>query len=64
MQAAIDRVMETYTMIANLSPSEERAAREKVSSYLAGKQGADEHALAVEGLRYLRSIKQEQNSNE
>jgi hypothetical protein len=57
MQAAIDRVMQTYTMIVKLSADEERAARQKVTSYLAAKPEADEHALAVEGLRYLRSFR-------
>jgi hypothetical protein len=61
MQAAIDRVMQTYTMIVNLSPDEERVARAKVTSYLADKPAADEHALAVEGLRYLRKFKEEHN---
>jgi hypothetical protein len=58
MQAAIDRVMQTYTMILNLNSDEERAAREKVTSYLAEKPDSDENALAVEGLRYLRSIRE------
>jgi len=31
MLAAIDRIMETYTMIANLSSNEEHTARERVS---------------------------------
>jgi hypothetical protein len=44
MQAAIDRVMQTYTMIANLNPDEERATRQKVTTHLAGKREADEHA--------------------
>jgi hypothetical protein len=57
MQAAIDRVMQTYTMIVNLNPDEERAARQKVAAHLAGKSEANEHALAVEGLRYLRSFR-------
>ena len=57
MQAAIDRVMQTYGMIVNLSLDEERAAREKVSSHLAERPNASEQELAVEGLRYLRSIK-------
>jgi hypothetical protein len=56
MEAAIDRVMQTYGMIAKLSADEERVAREKVTSYLAEKPEADEHTLAVEGLRYLRSV--------
>jgi hypothetical protein len=58
MQAAIDRVMQTYTMIVNLNPDEERAARQKVAAHLAGKPEGDEHALAVEGLRYLRSVRE------
>jgi hypothetical protein len=56
MQAAVDRVMKTYGMIVNLTPDEERAARERVMSYLADKPDADERVLAIEGLRYLRSI--------
>jgi hypothetical protein len=55
MQAAIERVMQTYTMIRNLNPDEERATRQKVAAHLAGKPEADEHA--VEGLRYLRSVR-------
>jgi hypothetical protein len=35
MQAAINRVMETYTMIVNLDPDQERAARQKVAAHLA-----------------------------
>jgi hypothetical protein len=58
MQAAIDRVMQTYTMIVNLTPDEQRAAREKVTSFLAGKPEASEHQLVVEGLRYLRSVRE------
>jgi hypothetical protein len=58
MQAAIDRVMQTYTMIVNLNPDEERAARQRVTDHLAGKPDADEQALAVEGLRYLRSVRE------
>jgi hypothetical protein len=53
MQAAIDRVMQTFTMMTSLSPAEEQAAREKLTAHLAG-MGGDEKTLAVEGLRYLR----------
>jgi hypothetical protein len=56
MQAAIERVIETYGMIVNLTVDEERAAREKVTSYLSEKKGIDERMLAIEGLRYLRSV--------
>jgi ribosomal protein S6 len=52
MQAAIDRVMQTYGMMVNLTPGQEAEAREKVSTYLKDK-GGEEHDLAVEGLKYL-----------
>ncbi len=58
MQAAVDRVMKTYGMIVNLSAEEERATREKVISYFAEKPAADGKALAIEGLRYLRSVRE------
>ena len=53
MQAAIDRVMQAFTLMANLTPEEAQATRERLVEYLAG-MDADEKALAVEGLRYLR----------
>ena len=52
MQAAIDRVMQSYGMMVNLTPAQEAEAREKVSNFLKDK-GGDEHDLAVEGLKYL-----------
>jgi hypothetical protein len=53
MQAAIDRVMQTFVMMASLTPEEAEAARERLTAHLAGME-ADEKTLAVEGLRYLR----------
>jgi hypothetical protein len=53
MQAAIDRVMQTYAMMVDLTPEEEEVTRQKLEGHLAG-MDADEKALAVEGLRYLR----------
>jgi ribosomal protein S6 len=52
MQAAIDRVMQSYGMMVNLTTAQEAEAREKVSNFLKDK-GGDEHDLAVEGLKYL-----------
>lgn len=52
MQAAIDRVMQTYGMMVNLTPAQEAEARQKVSNFPKEKVG-DEHNLAVEGLKYL-----------
>jgi hypothetical protein len=39
MQAAIDRVMQTYGMMVNLTPLQEAEAREKVSKFLKDKGG-------------------------
>jgi hypothetical protein len=52
MHAAIDRVMQTYGMMLNLTPKQESDVRAKVSRYLQDK-GDDEHMLAVEGLKHL-----------
>jgi hypothetical protein len=52
MQAAIERVMQTYRMMVNLTPTQEAAVREKISALLKEKRG-DEQALAVEGLKHL-----------
>jgi hypothetical protein len=40
-------------MIANLTPEQAQAARERPATHLA-RMDADEKALAVKGLRYLR----------
>ncbi|MBT1514326.1 hypothetical protein KIP88_27940 [Bradyrhizobium sp. SRL28] len=52
MQAAIDRVMQTYGMMVNLTAEQESDARAKVCRFLQDK-GDDEHRLAVEGLKHL-----------
>jgi hypothetical protein len=41
-------------MMVNLTPDQERHAREKFVRFLEGK-GFDEHRLAVEGLKFLRA---------
>ena len=53
MQAAIDRVLQTYGLMVNLTTEEEQATRRRLEKHLARMQ-ADDNALAVEGLRYLR----------
>jgi hypothetical protein len=45
--------MYAYTMIANLTPDEAQATRERLAAYLNGIDAADEKALAVEGMLYL-----------
>jgi hypothetical protein len=57
MQAAIDRVMQTYGMLVNLTAEEERRVRDEVSKVMARANTDDENKLAVEGLKYLRSAK-------
>lgn len=53
MLKAIDRVMQAYSMIANLTPDEVQATRQRLAAHLAG-MDTDEKALAVEGMRFLR----------
>lgn len=55
MQAVIDRVMQTYGMLVNLTADQERAARLDVSKFLSEAETDDENKLAVQGLKYLRS---------
>ena len=57
MQAAIDRVMQTYGMLVNLTVDEERRVRDEVSKVMARANTDDENKLAVAGLKYLRSAK-------
>ena len=58
MQAAIERVMQTYGMIKTLSQAEEAEIRGKVSTFLAGQPsiGADEQKLTISGLRFLHNL--------
>ena len=57
MEAAINRVMHTYGMLVNLTLEEERNARDELTKFLAKSKTADEHALAVEGVKFLRGHK-------
>ena len=59
MQAAIDRIMQTYGLLVNQTAAAHAEAREKVTDYVktlfdAGEK--DEHRLAVCGLTYLRQF--------
>jgi hypothetical protein len=53
MRTAIDRVMQAFMMMTRLTPEQAEATRARLTAHLAG-MDADENALAVEGLRYLR----------
>ncbi|MBR0806816.1 hypothetical protein [Bradyrhizobium japonicum] len=55
MRAAVERVMEAYTLMVSLPREDEPVIRQRVEGYLADKQG-DDTTLAVDALRYLRSI--------
>ena len=59
MQAAIDRIMQTYGLLVNQSAASSAEARVKVTEYVktlfdAGEK--DENRLAVCGLTYLRQL--------
>jgi hypothetical protein len=59
MQAAIDRIMQTYDLLVNQTAAANAEAREKVTQYVttlfeAGEK--DEHRLTVCGLTYLRQL--------
>jgi hypothetical protein len=54
MQSAIDRVMQTYEIMVNLTLEDEQKVRERVSAFLALSKTDDENKLAIEGLKFLR----------
>ncbi len=59
MEAAIDRIMQTYALLVNRSAAATDEARAKVTEYLtklleAGEK--DTHRLTVCGLTYLREL--------
>ncbi|OAF08786.1 MULTISPECIES: hypothetical protein [Bradyrhizobium] len=59
MEAAIDRIMKTYDLLANRTAAASEEARAKVTIYLntlmeAGEK--DTHRLTVCGLTYLRQL--------
>jgi len=59
MEAAIDRIMNTYDLLMNRSAAASAEARDKVTSYVntlfeAGEK--DVHRLTVCGLTYLREL--------
>ena len=59
MEAAIDRIMQTYDLLLNRSTAASEEARAKVTAYVktlfeAGEK--DPHRLTVCGLTYLRQL--------
>ena len=59
MEAAIDRIMQTYDLLVNRSAAASAEARAKVTEYIttlfeAGER--DTHRLTVYGLTYLRQL--------
>jgi hypothetical protein len=59
MEAAIDRIMQTYDLLLNRSTAATEEARAKVTDYIntlfeAGER--DPHRLTVCGLTYLREL--------
>ncbi len=65
MEAAIDRIMQTYALLANRTLEASEEARAKVTNYVstlfeAGEK--DSHRLTVCGLTYLRELDGSTNS--
>jgi hypothetical protein len=59
MEAAIDRIMQTYDLLVNRSAAASAEARAKVTDYVAKLIEAgerDTHRLTVCGLTYLREL--------
>ncbi len=59
MEAAIDRIMQTYDWLLNRTAAASQEAREKVTAYVAMLFEAgekDTHRLTVCGLTYLRQL--------
>jgi hypothetical protein len=59
MEAAIDRIMQTYDLLMNRNAAATAEARAKVTDYLATLMEAgekDTHRLTVCGLTYLREL--------
>ena len=59
MEAAIDRIMQTYALLVRSSADASEEARAKVTAYVATLFEAgekDPHRLAVCGLTYLREL--------
>ncbi len=59
MEAAIDRIMQTYNLLANRTAAASAEARAKVTDYVTTlfKAGeTDPHRLTVCGLTYLRQL--------
>jgi hypothetical protein len=59
MEAAIDRIMQTYDLLMNRSAAASAEARAKVTNYLNTLSEAGEtdmHRLTVCGLAYLREL--------
>jgi hypothetical protein len=59
MEAALERIMLAYDLLANRTPAQTAAAREQVRDYVAtlfeaGERDADR--LAICGLSYLREL--------
>jgi hypothetical protein len=59
MEAALERIMQTYDLLANRSAAANTEARAKVTEYVATLFAAgekDTHRLTVCGLTYLREL--------
>ena len=56
----VERVMQTYGMMVNLTAEQEKAVRERLEKFLKNCDGSDQE-LAVQGLQFLRGNRKTQS---
>ena len=56
MQTAVERVMQTYAMMVDLTSEQQELTRKKLEQFLVDKTGSD-NELAVQGLQFLRGAR-------
>ncbi len=56
METAINRTMQTYAILKNLTSSQEQSLRAEVTSFLSSQSETDELKLTVAGLTFLKKL--------
>ena len=62
-QTPIERVMQAYGMMVNLTAEQEQAVRERLELFLKTRGGSDQQ-LAVQGLQFLRANRKTESSSQ
>jgi len=56
MPTPLERVMQTYVLMVDLTPEQEEAARGRLQKFFKGRAGTDQE-LAIQGLQFLRGAR-------